>query len=148
MADIFYMEGIMESQIEQLKRARKILAETYIAGFRHTSSRGEPRHCAIGALEEVAGRDMEFADLMPAPVAKSCRRLFPDAGEIASRLFMMDNDLAVVAAVNNHYGKAAILACFDEAILQLELAAINREFAERPPEPSPVPEPEPEPVLA
>lgn len=152
-----------ELTIEQLRDARAILDKGYIPFVQDNHAGG---YCAAGAIAKAVFGTAEptisqLQDLLPCcwccdewhvlleRLNSAARHMYPKlkGAELPrpSGGYDQFNRMPIVF-VNNHLGKEAVLACFDEAITRLELNVLYREESGRPPEPEP--QPEPEPVLA
>ncbi len=122
-----------------LKQARALLEERYVANrLICPTLPGQPRYCQAGCLGVVLRNDPylvrypsgEEEDVFML-VEESARRLYPwqrhsDPGH-------QPRYPNTAVAVNNRLGKEAILAVYDDAIAQLEVAVLcEREAARNP----------------
>ncbi len=122
---------MIEGVLERTKVAREMLANCWVPW---TTNDGRGGHCQIGCLirafywrpgYETASRAVREAALRLHRDLAGARRPRPDCGCPDD----FNSDPAVF--VNNQLGKEAILAVYDEAILQLEVAALCEREAER-----------------
>jgi hypothetical protein len=119
----------MKTNLEILREARALLAEHYVKWARSTSDGG---HCALGCLDMASGVEdawtyPEQAHMLDA----AARRMHPELAHpraecphfIGSGLTSVYDDFenSPIVFINDHLGKDAALAVFDDAILHEEM---------------------------
>ncbi len=122
---------MIEGVLARTKVAREMLANCWVPW---STDDGEGGHCQIGCLIRAFNWGTGYATASRA-VREAAFRLHQDlAGARRPRPDCscpddFNSDPAIF--VNNQLGKEAILAVYDEAILQLEVAALREEEANR-----------------
>lgn len=104
--------AVTEQDIEQIRAARALITprERWIRGQRHHGD----RHCAVGALEEVAGIT-HFGHLAQLVVATGATSV--------------DGDRLPITSVNDIFGHDAALTMFDIAADRLHALLLGRQRA-------------------